>query len=246
MADVAVFVPAFTIDLSAARVDPDTGDWVTGDLFDLMGQDMVTTMAIALHEMAGHPRALAYACGSAHLRVLAARFRLAGQSSEFIESDFERAKIRQTYERLVAGRIRLLVTRSPYVNGPAIGGIDAVLLARPTRLQETFHTFLGRLQPAISIIDLADNIRRHGTPEGWAPNIIEGEPQRVLRDPHLDRLATMSAPEIQRWAEGDFTRLELGRIAKGYARGWSEHSRRGWLDKQVRVRGGPVRPGGTR
>jgi hypothetical protein len=79
-------------------------------------------------------------------------------------------------------------------------------------------------------------------PEGWSPSIIEGEPREVLRDPHFDRLAVMSAPEIQHWAKGDFSRLELGRIAKGYKPGWSEHSQRGWLDKQVKARDGPVRP----
>jgi hypothetical protein len=122
MIDVAVFVPAFTIDLSAARVDPDTADWCVDDLFDLMGQDLATTAAIALHEMAGRPRTLAYACGSAHLRVLTARYRLAGQSSEFVESDLELTKVREVYDRLLTDRIRILVTRRPYTDGPSITG----------------------------------------------------------------------------------------------------------------------------
>jgi hypothetical protein len=115
-------------------------------------------------------------------------------------------------------------------------------LGRPTKLKDSFLAFLRRLQAGTNVIDLADNIRLHGTPEDWHTSLIEGEAVNVLRDPRLDRLGTMSAPEIQRWAAGDLTRLELGRIAKGYKLGWSEHSRRSWLDKQIRDRNGPVRP----
>jgi hypothetical protein len=236
----SVYVSAFTIDFSAARVDPDTGDWVSADLCALMGQEMATTATIALHAQTGHPRSLVYVINSAHLRVLAGRFRLAGQPAEYVESDLVVGEARQAFDRLLIGSIRALIARRAYVGGPPITGIDAVILVRPTRIRDAFLAFLQRLEVNI-VIDVGDNIRRLGTPDNWRVSIIEGKATDTLRDPYLDRLATMSTREIQKWAEGNPQRLELGRVAKNFNPGWVRFAQEGWLNRQVKSRGGPTR-----
>jgi hypothetical protein len=160
---------------------------------------------------------------------------LAGYRCRFAES-YPITDARAAFEELITGRLDLLVTRRPYSPGPPIP-LNAVMLANATRLKVAFLDYLGRFQPSagtLSIIDLVGGIGRHGAPSNWAVEIVESTIPNVVRDPRLDRLATMSASQIQTWAEGDYTRLELGRIARGFKPGWSEHSRRGWLDKQVK------------
>jgi hypothetical protein len=179
---------------------------------------------------------------SAHLRVADAFCRLAGYRSRFVESH-PSDQAREAYDALLSGRLDLLHTRYPYRAGPPLS--TAVMLLRPTCRRDVALTFLSRLQPAskeIVVFDLADVIRQHGAPENWQMTVIEGAPEDILCLPVLARLGTMSASQIQAWAQGNRVRLELGRVARGFKAGWTEHAERGWLDKQVRARSGPVRP----
>jgi hypothetical protein len=241
-----IFRPRYTIDLTGVRIDESSGDYVTGDSAELMMLARVNAEAIALYRLAGSPACIGYVTTSAHLRVLDAHFRLAGTNSRFVESHSP-DEARVAYDALLCGRLTLVIARSPYIAGPAIP--TAVMLVRPVRSKEAASAFLSRLQPSSSggivVVDLADVTRQHGIPENWQADVIIGEPQDCLRLPMLDRLSTMSASQIQGWAEGSYDRLELGRIARGFKSGWSQHSQRGWLDKQVKARGSPVRPGGT-
>jgi hypothetical protein len=149
-------------------------------LYELMSQNRVTVEALALHEAAGKPATLVYAWGSAHLRVIEARAKLAGISARLIESDMPAANAIEAFADLTRGRICMLVTRRAYSAGPAITGIGAVMLLRSTRLAEPLHAILNRLRmdPPIAVIDLADTISaawarptpgfRDGSPEGPA------------------------------------------------------------------------------
>ena len=113
------------------------------------------------------------------------------------------------------------------------------MLARPTRLAEPFVAFLTRLQAPVCVIDLALNRERLGIPSNWEPELVSGAATDLIVDPMLDRLATLSVSQVQRWAEGDRGRLELIAKARGYKAGWVEISAKAWLDTQVKHRAWP-------
>ena len=244
MTAAEIYTPAYVLDLCTVRGDGD--DWNVNDLAVLMFEPQVQAAVVALHEMAGQPPTIVYVAGAAALRVYAARFRLAGRPSRFIESDTQAAEIVQATDDLAAGRLNVLVTRRPYQAGLPIPPGTAVLLARPTRVAESFLDFLDRLQAGpdtpIRLIDVAQNIERLGVPSGWDVHQVKGETPDVVYDPVVDRLSLMSGPQIAAWAEGNEDRLRLAAKARGFKSGWVEHARRGWLAKQVKKRTGPSRP----
>jgi hypothetical protein len=246
MIPVKVLRPSYTLDLAGVRTDDSTGDLVPGDAAELMLLTRINAEAVSLYRLAGAPPCLAYVTTPAALRVLDAHIRLAGVRSRFVEPPPSEG-LREAYNALLAGDLDVLVTRHRFGAGPPVP--LAVMMVVPTLQRESFHAFLGRLRPVadeIVVIDLADNIRRHGVPESWTVNIVEGEPQDVVRDPRLDRLGTMSAPELQRWAEGDRGRLEIAARVKGFKPGWVQFSVDGWLNRQIKARGTPPRPDGNR
>jgi hypothetical protein len=235
MTKATVYRPAYSLDLCTVRVDPASGDWRVDDLAVLMLEQRVIAEAIALHELAGKPPTIVYAAGAVALRVFDSRFRLAGRTSRFIESDYTPGEAQTAFTDLSEGRLNILITRRPYTAGPAIADI-AVLLARPTRLAEPFAAFLARLQAPACVIDLALNCSRLGMPADWNPESVCGAATDLVVDAMLDRLGTSPVPQLQRWAEGDRGRLELIAKARGYKTGWVEISAKAWLDAQVKNR----------
>jgi hypothetical protein len=238
MTAAIIYSPAYGLDLRTVRIDPASGDWRVGDLAVIMLGPRVIAEAIALHELAGKPPTIVYAAGSAALRVLDSHFRLAGRISRYIESDYKPGEAQEAFTDLSTGRLDVLVTRRPYQTGPAIADV-AVMLARPTRLAESFVAFLTRLRAPVRVIDLALNCDRLGMPADWEPELVKGAATDLIVDAMLDRLGTLSVPQLQRWAEGDHGRLELIRKARGYKSGWVEISAKAWLDAQVKNRARP-------
>jgi hypothetical protein len=237
-----IYRPAYSLDQRTFRIDQASGDWRVDDLAVLMLEQRVIAEAIALHELAGKPPTIVYAAGAAALRVFDSRFRLAGRTSRFIESDYRPDEAQEAFRDLRAGRLDVLITRRPYTPGPAIAGV-AVMLARPTRLSELFAAFLARLQAPVRVIDLALNCERLGLPSDWDLELVLGASTDLIVDTMLDRLATVPASQLQRWAEGDRGRLQLIAVARGYKIGWVEISAKAWLDAQVKNRARPpLRP----
>jgi hypothetical protein len=237
---ISVFVPACRIDLSTVRINSATGDWRPGDLAEVMVQRRLTAEAVALHDQAGRPAILVYACNAVHLRVLSAGFRIAGIPTLAIDVGRPAAEFRTAFDNLVTGRIGAVVTDRPYTAGPPITGPGTILLARPTRSKAMFLSFLERFTALALIVDVSGNVALHGAPPEWETRVTIGPAQDVVADPILDRLTFLKARELQKWAAGDRMRLELAAKAKGYNAGWIQHSEQAWGGRALQDRNEPI------
>ncbi|MER2602245.1 MAG: DEAD/DEAH box helicase, partial [Candidatus Competibacter phosphatis] len=157
-------------DLSAVRSLG--GDLHEGDLAELVNTPHRNRHIVEKYrEHAAERRAVCFAAGVQHAQDLAAAFADAGITADWVSGgDPDRA---DKVERFAAGEFRVLANAMILTEGWDDPGVEAVLLARPTKARTLYAQMVGRgLRLAEGkrdclIVDFVDNAGRHRLMSGW-------------------------------------------------------------------------------
>lgn len=200
-------------DLSTARSLG--GDLNEGDLQELVNTPGRNAYIVEKYqEHAAERRAVCFTAGVQHAQDLADAFQSAGISADWVSGgDPARA---EKVERFAAGGFQVLCNAMILTEGWDDPGVEAVLLARPTKARTLYAQMVGRgLRLADGkrdclIVDFVDNAGRHRLMAGWrffghpvppedeTPTSLSGggaRPQLVAATPvEIQRFVNLLAP----------------------------------------------------
>lgn len=196
------------LDLSAVKVS--AGDYAAGALGDAFTDQILASMATKIHRLVGGRRTVVYTPTVDTAEVLAIELIRAGMPAAAISGTTERAERDRVLAVWRAGETQTVVNCQLLTEGFDLPGIEAVVIARPTRSQALYVQMVGRgLRPAPGksdclVIDVA------GNPDLADPNqVILPMIAGVRTADDLDELVTESEPGRSRESEQE-TRLMAG------------------------------------
>lgn len=158
-------------DLKAVSKSSATGDYVTGELSQLLSRpklvgDVVTNWL----RIANGQRTLVFACDKAHGTQIVTEFRQAGVACEQLTDDDDDATREEAIARLEAGATQVLVNCFLLSYGIDIPRVECVVLARPTRSVVLYLQAVGRgMRPSdgkqfVTVIDHGRVVENLGLP----------------------------------------------------------------------------------
>lgn len=185
------------------------GDLNEGDLAELVNTPHRNRYVVGKYrEHAADRRAVCFTAGVQHAQDLADAFQAAGITADWVSGgDPDRA---DKVERFAAGEFQVLCNAMILTEGWDDPGVEAVLLARPTKARTLYTQMIGRgLRLADSkrdclIIDFVDNSGRHQLMSAWrffghpVPPADE-TPTRMGGGESREQLVAATPIEIQRF-----------------------------------------------
>jgi superfamily II DNA or RNA helicase len=148
---------------------------------------------------------LVFAVSVAHSREIASSFSAQGIPAAHLDGRDDPALRASTMEAFRTGAIRVLCNCALFTEGLDVPGIDAVILARPTKSLGLWLQMVGRaLRPSpgkdhATIIDLGENWTRFGLPADdreWSLDGIQKKPRAKLeRDEDGEVIEVVEVPE---------------------------------------------------
>lgn len=193
--------------ISLEKVRTLGGDFNESDLASVIDVDSRNQYVVNKYrQYADGRRAIAFAVGIDHAMHLAEAFNAAGIPADWIAGNSpDRA---EKIARFDAGEIQVLTNCMILVEGFDSTGIEAVLLARPTKSRPLFAQMIGRglrLHPgkeSCIVIDFTDNAGRHSLASAWRWLGYEHQPQdeepREIADEHSQRQSKVVAVDLER------------------------------------------------
>jgi superfamily II DNA or RNA helicase len=148
---------------------------------------------------------LIFAVSVAHSKEIAASFSANGIPAAHLDGRDDPSIRSATMEAFRAGTVRVLTNCALFTEGLDVPGIDAVILARPTKSLSLWLQMVGRaLRPAegkehATIIDLGENWTRFGLPADdreWSLDGVAKKPRAKLeRDEDGEIVEVVEVPE---------------------------------------------------
>jgi len=144
------------------------GDFVAAELEAAVDTDARNALVVrAFREHAPSRRALAFCVGVAHAERLAETFRTAGIPAATVHGETAKDERRAILARFAAGELRVVSNCGVLTEGFDDPGVDAILMARPTKSSLLYTQIIGRGtrpaegKPDCLVIDFVDNSTRH-------------------------------------------------------------------------------------
>jgi hypothetical protein len=135
-ATARLLLPAYQLDLTGTRIDPESGDYVREDLSRIMGQSCIFDEAINLYRAAAVPT-IAFCSGPGETRALCARLRIADVRARHIDDLAPTEDRRRLAAEFVAGRIDIVAVVNPRGAAP-IPATQGIMMLRPTLLASVY------------------------------------------------------------------------------------------------------------
>lgn len=132
-------------ELKAVHTDSKSGDFVTGELSQLMSRPkLVGDVVQNWLRIANGKRTLVFACDKAHGAQLLTEFRQAGVPAEQLTDADDETTREEVIARLEAGVTQVIVNCFLMSYGTDIPAVEAIVLARPTRSVVMYLQSVGR------------------------------------------------------------------------------------------------------
>jgi DNA repair protein RadD len=159
-------------ELAAIDRDSKTGDYVTGQIGELMARPkLIGDVVQNWLRIANGKRTIVFACTQAHGAALAQEFLQAGVPAELLTDQDAEADREAAIYRLETGRTQLLINCFLLSYGVDIPSVECIVLARPTRSVTLYLQAVGRgMRPApgkdsVIIIDHGRVVETLGMPD---------------------------------------------------------------------------------
>ena len=144
------------------------GEFVQGELADAVDTDERNNLVVASYQrLVPGRRALAFTVTVEHARRLAEAFAGAGVPAAYISGKTHKDERKALLKSFAAGELRILANCAVLTEGFDDPGVDALLMAKPTKSSLLYTQMVGRgtrLAPCktdLQVIDFADNSTRH-------------------------------------------------------------------------------------
>jgi superfamily II DNA or RNA helicase len=170
LAPAEVWAPVGAVNLDGVKKS--RGDYVASDLEQVMNTDAVTRLAIGQYalKMPGEP-AIAFCTTVEHARAVAAAFGADGWRALSVDGGMSVAERDAAIQGLAQGRIQILTSCMIVSEGTDLPKVSGAILLNPTQSVLKHQQQLGRVlrtnpgKTRACIIDLSDNVKRHGMPD---------------------------------------------------------------------------------
>lgn len=183
----AVYAPPATVDFAALKTQ--AGDFAAGEAGAAMSAAAVVGNAVEHYgRLCRGVPAVAFCCGIAHSRLVAARFNAAGFRAAHVDGDTEPAERRRLIAAIGTGSLDVLTNAGLISEGVDVPAIGAAILLRPTQSLGLYLQQVGRaLRPGPGkcraiILDHAGNSLRHGLPDDPRDWTLDAKPRRSRKE----------------------------------------------------------------
>jgi DNA repair protein RadD len=171
--------PAASVsELAAIGKDSKTGDYVTGELGEMMSRPkLIGDVLTNWLRIAAGKRTLVFACNKSHGAALVQEFLQAGVAAELLTDETTEPDREQAIYRLESGKTLVLVNCFILSYGTDVPAVECIVLARPTRSVVLYLQTIGRgMRPApgkdhVIVIDHGRVVESLGMPDadfGWS------------------------------------------------------------------------------
>jgi DNA repair protein RadD len=182
-------------ELAAITKDGKTGDYVVGELGELMSRPKLVGDVVANWlRIANGKRTLCFACNKAHGAALTEEFLQAGIAAELLTDQDAEPDREQAIYRLETGATKVIVNCFLMSYGTDVPTVECVVLARPTRSVVLYLQTVGRgMRPApgkdhVLVIDHGRVVESLGLPhEDFAWSLDEGNVNTSARTAAAER-----------------------------------------------------------
>ena len=156
--------------VDTSKVSIRGGEFVPGELEDLVNQDATVNLAVdeIIAETQDRNSVLIFCAGVKHMEHVAAVFRSHGIEVGTVTGETSLFERDLTVERFKAGAIKYLLNVNVLTTGFNAKRVDCVVMLRPTMSPGLYYQMVGRgsgcspVRRTCLILDFAGNVMRHG------------------------------------------------------------------------------------